>query len=295
MIMESFWAQVLIYPIIAGVVLLCIEYLFFLPWYRSRELSLPTSSNANVGNNQRKWSDGIRSSVKYFKQNFNNYKWDGISIRHHLVEVSDFSVDRGQAEVYTIVKVRYLLDKPRPVAKYKLIIDRIGDILDIITVFEDVDPFEDRDLKLPESWFIIGAIILAIIFCRDLETVGSLQRKGIVNNTPVENLWSQATPISVNSSMNGTVGSNGVDAYLFTSESIHTVTISIEAVGEFSSQLLIYDQKKLLIQSEFFSSQPRSIPFAPALNESYLILIASSRGEGGSYRLHLSDLDATAP
>lgn len=283
--METIFVQGLIFPTIV----LLIEYLIIQPWLRIRELNLLTSGNIDTGDNGRKWSDGLRLSVKHFKQNFSNYSWGGGLLRYHLVEVSDFSIGRGQAELNLIVKVRYLLDTPRPVAVYKLVIDRIGDILQIETVSE-IDPFEDRDLKVPESWLAIGAISLAIFMCTNSETVGSQQSRGIVNSTPVVNLWSQANPILINSSINGTVGGEQIVAYIYKSETNDTIIITVDPIGEFVPEILVYNQSNALVQSRYINPQYNNVQFAAVLNESYLILIIGSRREGGSYKLKFDKL-----
>lgn len=59
----------------------------------------------------RKWGDGIRNGIRQFKQHTNYYNWGGISIRQHFVELVGFNISKGQAEIFLIVNVRYLLDK----------------------------------------------------------------------------------------------------------------------------------------------------------------------------------------
>lgn len=292
--METIIAQGLVFPI----VVLLVEYLVIQPWLRFRELTLLTSGNVDVAGNGRKWSDGLRLSVKHFKQNFGNYNWRGGVIRQHLVEVSGFSIGRGQAELNLVVKVRYLLDKPRAIAEYKLLIDKIGDILEVETIAV-FDPFEGKDLKVPESWLAIGAISLAILICTNSETVGSQQRKGIVNDTPVASLWTQAqaSPIFLDSSVNGTVGGNQVVTYVYKSETADMIEITIQPVGDSVLEVLLYNQNNSLVQTSYASSKSygTGIQLAPEMGASYMILIVATNGDGGSYKLNLQKLQTPTP
>ncbi len=290
--METSILQGLLFP----VMVLLIEYLAVQPWLRFREATLLTPDSVDAESNERKWSDGLRLSVKHFKQNFGNYNWGGGIIKQHLVEVSDFSIGRGQAELNLVVKVRYLLDKPRAIAEYKLLIDKIGDLLRVETVAE-FDPFEGKDLKVPESWLVIGAISLAIFMCTNSETVGSQQRKGIVNETPVASLWTQTTPIFLDSPVNGTVGGSQIVTYVYKGETADTIEITIQPIGDAILEVLLYNQNNSLVQTNYASSQNygSGIQFAPEMGASYLILIVASRGDGGSYKLNLHKLQTPVP
>ncbi len=283
----------LVFPIIV----LLIEYLVIKPALRNREMRHLTSDSVRAGSTDLKWSNGLRLSVNHFKQNFSNYNWGLGVLKQHLVEVSEFSIGGDQAEVDLMVKVRYLLDLPRPVAVYKLRIDKIGDILQINTVSE-IDPFEGRDLKVPESWLVIGAIFLAIFFCTNSETRGGQYRRGIINETPVASLWSQATPISLDSSPAlGSVGGSQISSYLFTSDSANQIEITIRPVGDSLLAVLVYNENQSLVQSHYVSSQNYSggIQIAAGPNSSYLILVVDTDGDGGSYELNLRKLPTPTP
>ena len=283
----------LVFPIIV----LLIEYLVIQPTLRNREMRLLTSDSVRAGNTDLKWSNGLRLSVNHFKQNFSNFNWGLGVIKHHLVEVSDFSIGSDQAEVNLMVKVRYLLDMPRPVAVYKLRIDKVGDILQINTVSE-IDPFKGRDIKVPESWLVIGAISFAIFICTNSETRGTQQRKGLVNQTPVASLWSQTTPISLDSSpVTGTVGGSQIVSYLFKSETTDQLEIKIRPGGDSQLAVLLYNQNQALVQSHYVSSANYigGIAFFPGLNASYLILVVDTNGGGGSYELSLHKLRTPTP
>ncbi len=283
--METTIAQGLAFPVI----ILLIEYFIIQPLHRFWELTHLTSDDVDVKGDRRKWSDGIRLSVKHFKQNFGNYNWGWGIIRQHLVEVSNFSIDRGQAELIVVVKVRYLLDKPRAIAKYRLRIDRVGDLLQIDTISE-FDPFEGDDLKIPKSWLVIGAIFF-IVSISNSETIGTQQEHGIVNSTPVADLWTQATPIFLDSPVNGTVGGDQVVTYVYKGETTDTIEITIQLVGVSALEVLLYNQNNSLVQTSYGTE----IQFAPEMDASYLILITTIRGDGGSYRLALHKLQASIP
>lgn len=288
-------ATELVFPIIV----MLIEYLVIQPLLRVREMRLLTFDSVQSQTTERKWSNGLRLSVNHFKQNYSNYNWGPGVIKQHLVEVSDFSIGKNQAELTLIVKVRYLLDAPRPVAVYKLRIDKIGDLLHIDTVSE-IDPFAGRDLKVPESWLLIGAISAAIFIC-SLETRGGEQMKGFVNGTPVASLWSQTTPILLDSPpVTGTVGGSQIVSYLFKSETTDQLEITIRPGGDSRLEVLLYNKNNLdpaLIGSHYVSSANYSggIQFFPGLNASYLILVVDTGGGGGSYELSLHKLLTPTP
>lgn len=131
------WLTLLIIPIVVGVIVVLIEYYIIQPIKQSKEIPLP-------GHVNRDWGNGIRKAVKHFKDQqsgfeneglFNNKKDDSKTFK-----VEECTVYRGKAIL--IISVSYVgvsgdyisinsKDKRywNVTKKYRLEVDRIGDIL----------------------------------------------------------------------------------------------------------------------------------------------------------------------
>jgi len=284
--MEMGFAQGLLFPLI----ILLIEYLVIQPWLRYREAKFSVSSHIDIGSNGRKWGDGIKIAIKQFKDHFDNYNWGGFSIKQHFVEISDFSINKGQAEIFLIVNVRYLLDKQRMVGQYRIVTDRIGDINQLETISLRKNPFDGQEIQFPGSWLIVGVLALSIMMFRFISLPQQPQKlvtDGNYYNTPVSQLWTQAVPLASNSNTNGAIGSNETDIYNFKIDLGGTLTVEIIPIDNFYCYLSIYNQNNSLIRRVPTYGRKTSFNIAPEPNANYLIIIEPD-GSGGSYKLNLS-------
>jgi hypothetical protein len=136
--MDEALIQGLLFPL----AILLVEYFAIQPWLRYRESKSLMSRDLDNQASGRKWGDGIRSGIRQFKQHTNYYNWGGLSIKQHFIELSGFNISKGQAEIFLTVNVRYLLDKKRPVGRYRIVIDRVGDISQLETIAIRKNPFD---------------------------------------------------------------------------------------------------------------------------------------------------------
>lgn len=287
--MEISLVQGLFFPLL----ILLVEYFLIQPWLRYREASRIASNrtDANDGNRHR-WSDGIKNAIKQFKHNYSNYNWNGFSYKQHFVEISNFSISKGQAEILLKVNVRYLLDKQRQVGEYLLITDRIGDISQLETISIRKNPFDKQDIPLPGSWAVFAIIALAFVFFRFLSSAipEDPNIQGTINNIPISQLWKQANPISFTSPLNGTIGENEIDVYSFSVNNISKVKIEVAPIDSFECFLSIYNQNNAQIRRIYIGKAKGSIEIAPELNVTYMIIIEPYWDRGGSYVINIQQL-----
>lgn len=284
--MEVGVIQGLLFPLI----ILLIEYLVIQPWLRYREAKFSVFSDIDIGSSGRKWSNGIKIAIRQFKEHSDNYNWGGFSIKQHFVVISDFSINKGQAEIFLIVNVRYLLDKQRMVGQYRVVTDRIGDINQLETIRLRKNPFDNQEIQFPGSWLVVGFLALSIMMFRSIslpQQPRQIVTNGSYYNTPVSQLWNQAVPLASNSNTNGTIGSNETDIYNFKTDLGGTLTVEIIPVDNFYCYLSIYNQNNSLIRRVPAFGRKISFNVAPELNVNYLIIIEPN-GSGGSYKLNLS-------
>jgi hypothetical protein len=283
--MDATLVQGLLFPLF----ILLIEYLVIQPWLRYQESRSFAVGAFDTKTNGRSWGDGIRHGIKQFKQHTNQYNWGGLSIKQHFVAIEGFSISRGQAQIFLVVKVRYLLDKQRPVGGYRIVIDRVGDISEFETVAIQENPFEDQDVPFPKSWLAIGFILFVVFLLRLISSIPSALSPDINGGTPVPvNEWSSlAIPMVLDTPINGTIGSKEKDIYSFKTTTNGKVKITLTRIGSFQSVLAIYDENGSRIESTFINRSEGSIEIAPEMNENYLIVVASSL-DGGSYVLAIT-------
>lgn len=298
--MQTDWEQAFLFPlitgIIAGIIPLLIEYFAILPWLRYRETHVEKISGIDPDKNRAQWSDGIRNAIVHFKKLPNPYIWNGFSAKYNFVSIPQMNIGRGQAELSRglaelrlSITERYVLDflsRPKEIAKYKMIINRVGDIyqLDPIDVKKGVS--EIRVLPFPFSWVVIAAILVAVVYSQ-LPKTPPVNK---VNGLPVADLWARAAQVTLNTPVNGTIGGGEVDSYTFISNAGTIITIKLVAINEFRCSLRIYNSNNLLVDGIYLSYIDQdSMSFAPELNNSYLIVISPLYSDvGGSYTISIT-------
>jgi hypothetical protein len=270
-------------------VILLVEYFAIQPWLRYRESKSLMSKDIDNHTTGRKWGDGIRNGIKQFKQHTNYYNWGGISVKQHFVELVGFNISKGQAEIFLIVKVRYLLDKRRPVGGYRIVIDRLGDISEFETLETRKNPFDSQELPFPGSWLAVGLLLLIVLACRFFASLPS----GFVVDTnggtpaPVSEWSNLAIPVVLDTPINGTVGDNEREIYKFNTSIAGRVNINVNPIESFRCILSVYDENGSRIRSKFIDRSNSSIEIAPEPNRSYLIVVTPATS-GGSYILNIS-------
>ena len=283
--MNEALTQGLFFPL----VILLIEYFVIQPWLRYRESKSLVSRNIDNQIGGRKWGDGIKSGIKQFKQHTNYYNWGGISIKQHFIELVGFNISKGQAEIFLIVNVRYLLDKKRYVGGYRIVIDRVGDISQFETVETRKNPFDSQELPFPGSWLVVGFLVFIIFTFRLFASIPSGFLIDNNNGTPVPvSEWNNlAIPVVLDTPINGTIGNDEKDIYSFKTSVSSKINITVTPIASFRCILSIYDENGSNIRSIFVGNVKGSIEIAPELNANYLIVVTPS-SNGGSYILNIS-------
>lgn len=283
--MNAALTQGLLFPL----VILLVEYLVIQPWLRYRESKSLVSSDLRNQTNGRKWGDGIKNGIKQFKQHTTYFNWGGLSIKQHFVELVGFNISKGQAEIFLIVNVRYLLDKKRPVGGYRIVIDRVGDISQLEPLETRKNPFENQELPFPGSWLAVGILLFLVLIFRFFASIPSGFVIDVTGGTPVPvSEWSNlAIPVVLDTPINGTIGSKQKDIYSFKTSASGKVNINVTPIASFDCILSIFDENGSMIGSKFIGNVMGRIEIAPEPNINYLIVVTPS-GNGGSYILSIS-------
>jgi hypothetical protein len=290
--MQPDWLQVFLYPLIIGIVLLLIEYLGFQGWLRKKETRVQNLSDDDSQNSNRTWSNGLKKAIEQFKKVPNPYKWKWHAIKPNFITISQMTIRKGQAELTIGITERFAFDffgKPKDIAKYKMVIDRVGDIYSLDLMPRKNNAFDSSLLPFPFSWVLIALILIGGTYSQLTKTP---EGDDIIDGKLVSSLWINAPQIFINSSVNGSLGNNEIDAYVFKSETGEVVQIAVKPVDYYRCYLSVYNTNNSLIRRTAILSH-ESINLAPELNANYLIVIDPYYESGGSYTLSIATSIAT--
>jgi hypothetical protein len=204
------------------------------------------------------------------------------------------TVSKGQAELTIGITERFAFDffgKPREVAKYRMVINRVGDISSLDNIPLRKNELDFPSLPFPFSWVIIAFILSAGVYSQLTKIP---EGDDIIDGKLVSSLWVNAPQIFVNTSINGSLGSNEIDSYVFKSETGEVVQITVKPVDNYRCYLSVYNANNSLVRRWAMFSED-SIKLAPELNASYLIVIDPYYASGGSYTLSITTSTATPP
>src|SRR3972149_4862465 len=155
-------ATLILIPVAVVVIGLIIEYWIIQPIRKRTEIAIPSSRSIN-----KDWAIAIRRAIRQFKAQPSDYNWKWWSPGRNRLIIEAWKIEKGQATLTVAVSEKQdTVAKPVPgiiqfvtvkriIARYELIIDRIGEVLKVNSIIVDkadqLAPMYSYERDLPET------------------------------------------------------------------------------------------------------------------------------------------------
>jgi hypothetical protein len=149
-------AIVLVFPVVAGVIVVLVEYFVVQPIKKATERAIPSSSEIS-----KDWATAMKKAIKRFRAQYYGAAGQWWPRPHETIVVEKWRIEKGRATL-TLALTKMvetfeygILDFyriPRVIAKHELTIDRTGDILEIrLLSFEQIQATQYPAASLRET------------------------------------------------------------------------------------------------------------------------------------------------